>query len=127
MSKIHSDSAFTQITLLLVSTLTVMSGATIAPSLPAMREYFANVPNADYLVRLALTLPALLIALGAPVVGVIIDRLGRKPLLLIALIIYGLAGSSGLILNTLNLILIGRVLLGISVAGIMTTACRVRS
>jgi len=122
MSKTNSDSVFTKITLLLVSTLTVMSGATIAPSLPAMREYFADVPNADYLVRLALTLPALLIALGAPVVGVIIDRLGRKSLLLIALILYGLAGSSGLILNTLNLILIGRVLLGISVAGIMTTA-----
>jgi MFS family permease len=106
MSKTNSDSVFTKITLLLVSTLTVMSGATIAPSLPAMREYFADVPNADYLVRLALTLPALLIALGAPAVGVIIDRLGRKPLLLIALILYGLAGSSGLILNGLNLILI---------------------
>jgi MFS family permease len=122
MNRTNSDSIFTKITLLLVSTLTVMSGATIAPSLPAMREYFADVDNADYLVRLALTLPALLIALGAPVVGVLIDRLGRKPLLLVALILYGLAGSSGLVLNSLNLILVGRVLLGISVAGIMTTA-----
>jgi MFS family permease len=99
MTKINSDSIFTKITLLLVSTLTVMSGATIAPSLPAMGEYFADVPNADYLVRLALTLPALLIALGAPVVGVMIDRLGRKPLLLVALILYGLAGSSGILLG----------------------------
>jgi MFS family permease len=122
MTKTNSDSILTKITLLLISTLTVMSGATIAPSLPAMGEYFADVPNADYLVRLALTLPALLIALGAPVVGVMIDRLGRKPLLLVALILYGLAGSSGLVLNSLNLILVGRVLLGISVAGIMTTA-----
>jgi MFS family permease len=59
--------------------------------------------------------------LGAPVIGLIIDRLGRKPLLLLALILYGLAGSSGLFLNSLNLILVGRVLLGISVAVIMTT------
>ncbi|MEA5570929.1 MFS transporter [Calothrix sp. UHCC 0171] len=116
----HSISA--KSTLLIISTLTVMSGATIAPSLPAMREYFANIPNADYLVRLALTLPALFIALGAPLVGIIIDRFGRKPLLLLALILYGLAGSSGLVLNSLNLILVGRALLGISVAGIMTTA-----
>ncbi|MEN9568164.1 MAG: hypothetical protein RLZZ69_3360, partial [Cyanobacteriota bacterium] len=122
MNRTNSESIFTKITLLLVSTLTVMSGATIAPSLPAMGEYFADVPNADYLVRLALTLPALLIALGAPVVGVMIDRLGRKPILLVALVLYGLAGSSGLVLNSLNLILVGRVLLGISVAGIMTTA-----
>jgi MFS family permease len=118
----NTNSIFTKATLLVISSLTVMSGATIAPSLPAMQEYFNNVPNADYLVRLALTLPALFIALGAPLVGIIIDKLGRKPLLIIALILYGIAGSSGLILNSLNLILVGRALLGISVAGIMTTA-----
>ncbi|MBW4602898.1 MAG: MFS transporter [Calothrix sp. FI2-JRJ7] len=122
MSKTNSNSNFTKATLLLVSTLTVMSGATISPSLPAMREYFSNVQNADYLVKLSLTLPALFIALGAPLAGIIIDRVGRKPLLIIALIIYGIAGSSGLILNDLTLILVGRALLGISVAGIMTTA-----
>ena len=67
MNQTNSDSILTKITLILVSTLTVMSGATIAPSLPAMREYFAEVPHADYLVRLVLTLPALLIGslLGA--------------------------------------------------------------
>jgi MFS family permease len=109
-------------TLLCLSTLTVMAGATIAPSLPAMQDYFKAVPNSDYAVRLALTLPALLIAVGAPVVGVAIDRLGRKTILLIALALYGIAGSSGFILGSLDMILIGRALLGISVAGIMTIA-----
>jgi MFS family permease len=112
----------TKITLLCISTLTVMAGATIAPSLPAMQDYFKAVPNSDYVVRLALTLPALFIALGAPIVGILIDRLGRKPILLVTLALYGIAGSSGFILSSLNLILVGRALLGISVAGIMTTA-----
>jgi len=111
-----------ELTLLSVSTLTIMAGATIAPSLPAMQAHFSEVDNAAYLVRLTLTMPALFIAIGAPVVGLIIDRFGRKPLLLIALIIYGLAGSSGVWLNSLHHLLIGRALLGISVAGIMTTA-----
>jgi MFS family permease len=111
-----------KLTLLLVSTLTVMSGATIAPSLPAMQAQFASVDNADYLVRLALTMPAIFIAVGAPFAGVAIDRFGRKPLLLIALILYGLAGSSGLWLDSLGTILVGRALLGLSVGGIMTTA-----
>jgi MFS family permease len=109
-------------TLLCLSTLTVMAGATIAPSLPAMQDYFRAVPNSDYAVRLALTLPALLIAVGAPVVGVAIDRLGRKRILLVALALYGIAGSSGFILSSLDTILMGRALLGISVAGIMTIA-----
>lgn len=109
-----------KIALLLVSTLTIMAGATIAPSLPAMRVHFTAVPNADYWVRLALTLPALLIALGAPVVGVAIDRLGRKPLLLAALLLYGIAGSAGFWLESLQAILVSRAFLGLSVASIMT-------
>ncbi len=109
-------------TLLLSSSLTVMAGATIAPSLPAMRDYFAATPNADYWVRLVLTIPALFIAIGAPFVGTAIDRFGRKPLLAMAVLLYGIAGTSGAGLNDIGLILFGRVLLGLSVAGIMTTA-----
>jgi MFS family permease len=111
-----------KITLLLIGTLTVMSGATIAPSLPAMQEFFKAVPNSEYLVRLALTLPALFIALGAPIVGVAIDKFGRKPILLFSLALYGIAGSSGFVLSSLESMLVGRAFLGISVAGIMTIA-----
>lgn len=109
-------------TLLLSSSLTVMAGATISPSLPAMRDHFATTPNADYWVRLVLTLPALFIAIGAPFVGTVIDRFGRKPLLAFAVLLYGIAGTSGAVLNDIGMILVGRVLLGLSVAGIMTTA-----
>ena len=109
-------------TLLLTSTLTVMSGATIAPSLPAMQEYFADVPNVELLVRLVLTIPALFIAIGGLFAGQLVDRLGRKPLLIVCTLLYGLAGASGLVLNSLGTILVGRALLGLAVAGIMTGA-----
>ncbi|MEP0910762.1 MFS transporter [Leptolyngbya sp. GB1-A1] len=122
MKSYSPDSLLVKATLLLVSTLTVMAGATIAPSLPAMRQHFSTVPNADYWVRLVLTVPALLIALGAPIAGSIIDRFGRKGLLAAAVFLYGLAGSSGYLLDSIGSILVGRVLLGLSVAGIMTTA-----
>lgn len=122
----HPQSQFnslaTKATLLFVSTLTVMSGATIAPSLPAMQEYFAEVANSALLVRLVLTIPALFIAIGGLFVGQLVDRLGRKPLLIISTFIYGIAGSSGFVLNSLGAILVGRALLGLSVAGIMTGA-----
>ncbi|MBD1871302.1 MFS transporter [Cyanobacteria bacterium FACHB-471] len=119
---LKTNSLLVKATLLLSSSLTVMAGATIAPSLPAMRDYFAAVPNADYWVRLVLTVPALFIAIGAPFVGTAIDRFGRKPLLAVAVLLYGIAGTSGVVLNDIGLILVGRVLLGLSVAGIMTTA-----
>ncbi len=119
---LKADSFLVKATLLLSSSLTIMAGATIAPSLPAMRDHFAATPNADYWVRLVLTVPALFIAIGAPIVGTAIDRFGRKTLLAFAVLLYGLAGTSGAMLNEIGLILVGRVLLGLSVAGIMTTA-----
>ena len=119
-NQLKSNSFPIKVTLLLTSTLTVMSGATIAPCLPAMQEYFANVENSGLLVRLVLTIPALFIAIGGLFADRLIERLGRKPLLIASTLIYGIAGGSGFILNSLETILIGRAILGISVAGVMT-------
>ena len=122
MNNPNPNSLLTKATLLLVSTLTVMSGATIAPSLPAMQLQFSALPHVDLWVRLVLTIPALLIVVGSPFAGMIVDRLGRKPLLIGALLLYGLAGGSGLVLNSLFSILLGRAFLGLAVAGIMVSA-----
>lgn len=120
MSQPNANSLPIKVTLLLTSTLTVMSGATIAPSLPAMQEHFADTENVEYWVRLVLTIPALFIAIGGLISGQMVDKFGRKPLLIGSLLLYGIAGSSGFILNSLESILVGRASLGLSVAGIMT-------
>ncbi len=109
-----------RLTLLLTSTLTAMAAAAVSPSLPAMQATFADVPRADLWVRLVLTLPALFIVLGAPIVGLIVDRAGRKRILIAAVVLYGLAGTSGYYLQSLGPILVGRALLGLCVAAIMT-------
>jgi MFS family permease len=110
----------TRLLLLLLSSLTVMAGATIAPSLPAMAEHFAATPGVDLLSRLVLTLPALLIAVAAYPSGWVIDRLGRRAPLLAGVLLYALAGASGLALDSLPAILFGRALLGLAVAMLLT-------
>lgn len=122
MSQSNLDSAAVKATLLLASTLTVMSGATIAPSLPAMQDHFSEVENVQFWVRLVLTMPALFIVIGSLIVGQMVDRLGRKPLLIGSALLYGLAGGSGFVLNSLFSILCGRALLGLAVAGVMVSA-----
>ena len=109
-------------TLLAGSSLTIMSGATISPALPDIAEHFGDVNNAEFLTRLVLTMPALFIALGAPVAGMVVDRWGRKRLFLLMTILYAAAGSSGLYLDSIYSILAGRAFLGLAVAGVMT-AC----
>ena len=110
-----------KLTLLIGASLTVMSGATIAPGLPGMRAHFEGVPNAELLTRLVLTVPALSIALGAPLAGFVIERVGRLRMLTIGALLYAASGLSGLVLETLPALLVGRALLGLSVAAIMTT------
>ncbi|MFC6993927.1 MFS transporter [Haladaptatus sp. GCM10025707] len=110
-----------QATLLLASTLTIMSGATIAPALPAIQREFATTPNASILVGLVLTMHGLFIAVGAPVIGLLADRYGRRWLLLGSTVIYAIAGSSGFVLDSLVAILAGRAVMGLAVAGVMVT------
>ncbi len=111
-----------EITLLLASMLTMLANAIIAPSLPAISNAFSHIANVETLTKLMLTLPALTIAIISPITGKFIDKYGRIKILIAALIIFTFAGTSGYWLNDLYLILVGRVVLGIGVAGIMTTS-----
>jgi MFS family permease len=120
MKRRNPDSFLIKVTLLLTSSLTVMAGATIAPCLPAMQEHFADVDHVEYLVKLALTIPALFIALSGSIAGYLVDRFGRKPLLTGSTLLFACAGSEGFMLDSLWGIIFSRALLGLSVAGTMT-------
>ena len=110
-----------KVTLLLCSTLTVMVGATISPILPEVKAAYGHLPYSGVLTKLVLTIPALFIGLGSPVVGYLLDRFGRKKVLFIAIVLFIIGGTSGFVLESLYLILAGRMVVGIAVAGIMTT------
>lgn len=105
-------------TLLASATLTIMAAAVIAPSLPAMSEVFVG---ADVLVRLALTVTSLAIAVSAPLSGLVADRLGRRPLLAGGLALYAVAGAAGYFVADLAVLLVTRALLGVAVGAIMTS------
>jgi len=107
--------------LLCVATLTILAPTIVAPALPRVVEAFREVPHVDLLAKLMLTLPALFIAVGAPLAGAIVDRFGRMGLLRGCLVLYGLAGAAGYVLDDLYAILASRALLGVAIAGSMTT------
>lgn len=107
-------------TVLAAATLTIMAAAIIAPSLPAMARAYAGTPGADVLVRLALTVTSLTIALSAPAAGLVADRLGRRPVLVTGLWLYAVAGTAALYVTDLRLLLLTRALLGVAVGAIMT-------
>jgi MFS family permease len=109
-------------TLVFAGALTIMAAAIISPALPGIRQAFADAPSAGLLTGLVLTLPALFIALGAPVVGTLIDRVGRLRVLAGATLLYAVAGAAPLVLDSLWTLLASRAVLGVAVAGIFVTS-----
>lgn len=99
-----------------------MAIISLVPVLPLLLEEFASTPGSEFLVPIALTIPALCVALFSPVAGWMSDKIGRKKLLLGALLIYALAGSLPLFLTDLKQIIASRFVLGVVEAAIMTVA-----
>ncbi|MEU5095593.1 MFS transporter [Streptomyces sp. NPDC020996] len=110
-----------RVTLLMAgSCLPILGAVLIAPVLPKMQDHFASVPGAKALVPLALTVPALALALLAPFAGLIVDRLGRKRLLIWATLLYAVFGTAPLWLDSLGGVIASRALVGVAEAAIMT-------
>jgi MFS family permease len=108
------------ILLLIGSCLPILGAVLLAPILPTLSVVFKHSPGAAALVPLILTIPALFIAILAPFAGAIVDKVGRKRVLVIALFVYAVLGTAPLYLNSLGAIVASRAAVGITEAFIMT-------
>jgi MFS family permease len=115
----NNISKLTILTLLLLAMTTSMSNVAIVTMLPHLKDYFKDVDNIEFYSRLMLTLPSLVIALLAPILGHFIFRFGKKKSVLIALFFFSLFGSSGLYLDSIENLLISRAFFGLCVATLM--------
>ena len=110
------------IILLLSSTMAIMGDFTISPALPKISSAFQDTENAEYLVKLILSISALFIAISSPFIGIMLDKFSRKTVLIACVLLYILSGTTGLYLNSIYFILIGRAFFGIAVAGTLITS-----
>ncbi|MBA4761646.1 MFS transporter [Sphingomonas sp.] len=108
--------------LMLTAVMPTMAIIALVPVLPLLLREFADVPGAAVLVPMALTIPALCVALFSPLAGWLSDKVGRKRLLIAALVGYAGFGLLPLMLEDLRMILAARVALGVTEAIIMTVA-----
>jgi MFS transporter, ACDE family, multidrug resistance protein len=99
------------------ATLTIMAGSIITPVLNLMRDSLGVAPS---YVGLIVTTHGLFMALFSPLMGIIIDRKGVKRLYIAALFLYGMAGGSGLLIDSYWVLLASRACLGIGLAGVFT-------
>ncbi len=110
------------ILLILAAVMPVMAIISLVPVLPLLLQEFGAVAGAQFLVPVAITVPALCVAVFSPLAGWISDKFGRKPVLLVALLIYALIGLLPYFLTDVHHIIATRVILGVAEAAIMTVA-----
>lgn len=110
------------IIILLMSIMPIMAIISLVPVLPLLMKEFAGVSGSEFLVPMALTIPALCVALFSPLAGWISDRVGRKNLLVSALLLYAGFGIIPWFLDDLFQIISARIALGVMEAVIMTVA-----
>lgn len=115
-----TPSFWAKLVLLTGANFALMAGAGLSTAMPAMLTKFSDVPAAALLVSMIVTLPALFVVIGGPVLGFLTDRFGRKPVLVGSILLGGVSGSSAFFLTNISLILLTRALVGLSIAGTMT-------
>ena len=109
--------------LLLPITMAVMGISVLTPVVPLLLAQFKDVPYHDYLVIGGiLTMPAIWVLLFSPVAGWMADRLGRRSLLVTAMIIYAFVGILPAFLDNLYAIIASRVAVGICESIVMTVS-----
>jgi MFS family permease len=108
------------VTLILLSMLPILAIAGLVADLPVMLQVFRETPQHELLVPMVLTLPSLCVALFSSAAGVIADRWGRRPLLLLALAGFSILGLAPLLFSSLQAVLASRVVVGLAEASILT-------
>lgn len=103
-----------------ISILPMMAVITLMPVIPTIRNNFSDIPNIDILAPLVISAPGLCVALFAPYAGYLVDKMGRRKLLLIFTILYGLGGILPFFIESFWWLIAGRMILGIGEAFILT-------
>jgi MFS family permease len=108
--------------IVLVSILPMMAVITLMPVVPTLRNHFKDVPFIETLAPFVISAPGLCVALFGPYAGFLADKIGRRKLLIVFSILYGIGGVLPFFVESFGALITGRLILGIGEAFILTIA-----
>lgn len=110
------------LTVVIAGFLPIVAIVSMFPAVPAIIDHFARIdPTAMTKVPAMVSAPGLTIAVLALFMGLLVDRFGRRRLLLASTALYGFVGVAPFFLDNLDAVYASRLLLGVAEAAILTT------
>lgn len=106
----------TLLAILMSSMVILMGAAAIAPALEPISKAFPE--HSAFVISLVITLPSLASAIAGFGMGYLADRFGKAKIYTISLAIFTVAGVAGYFTDSFYIMLAGRFILGIGIAGI---------
>jgi predicted MFS family arabinose efflux permease len=115
--------ALRMIVLLSAPVLAGMVQLAVIPAQTGMAAHFSEMGiDGAFAAQNVMTISAPVMAFGAPLIGWLAGIFGKRRMLLISVLIYGLSGLAGLMLTDLTLLLASRLVLGLAAAGYITVS-----
>ena len=106
--------------------LVILSTVLLSPGLDQLIKHLEeqgdSFASPETLGKVLVTTPAAVVAVMAFFGGWLLDRVGRRPVLLAGLAIFGVAGAAGGLLSSPVPLLISRVFVGVGLAGILLSS-----
>lgn len=109
------------LTVIIAGFLPILAIVSMFPAVPAMIDHFSSDPDVRWKVPAMVSAPGMTIAIVALFAGMLVDRFGRRRLLLASAFLYGIFGAAPYFLDSLNAIYASRLALGLSEAALLTT------
>jgi len=94
----------------------------LLPVLPQIEAALSRGPQDSFLIKQLFGIVGLSIVIGAPLAGFLVDRVGVRIIVTVAGLVICIAGTAGLYVNSLPVLVGSRMLLGIAAGAIDTTS-----
>ena len=94
----------------------------VSPILPLVAEHFGGGKDGAFVATWVLTMPSIGVIIGGPTTGWFVERFGARVVLFTCLVVFALAGTAGLFVESEPLLLASRLIVGLSATGLVTAA-----
>lgn len=94
----------------------------MAPALPAMAAHFAEGRDGAFFAQIVMAVPALMIIVAASLSGFLAERVGRRAVMLTALVLYVVAGLACAVAPNAGTLIAARLVLGFAAGAVMTAS-----